>query len=125
LKISIPTEGIEVSPHFGRCPEFTIAEIVEGKVVDSERLANPGHSPGAIPQFLREKGVDCIICSGIGRRAIDLFAECDIQVLQGVEGRINDVIEAYRRGELSEGESTCEPGDGKGYGLDKSVCDHQ
>jgi len=125
LKISIPTEGVQVSPHFGRCPEFTLAEIVEGQVLNSERIANPGHSPGAIPQFLREKGVGCIICSGIGRRAMDLFADCDIQVLQGVAGRIDDVIEAYCRGSLSEGESTCTPGDGKGYGLDKSVCDHQ
>ena len=125
MKISIPTEGSDVSPHFGRCPEFTIAEIIDGKALNTKQVANPGHSPGAIPQFLREKGVSCIICSGIGRRAIDLFLECEIQVLQGVTGRIDDVIEAYCRGELEEGESTCAPGDGKGYGLDKSVCDHQ
>ncbi len=125
MKISIPTDGNDVSAHFGRCPEFTIAEIKNNSAVNKQRIGNPGHSPGAIPQFLKENGVDCLICSGIGRRAIDLFLEYDIQVLQGVAGNIDDVIDAYLNGTLEEGSSQCNPGDGKGYGLDKNICDHQ
>lgn len=125
MKISIPTEGNDVSAHFGRCPEFTIAEIKDNFVVSKNKLSNPGHLPGAIPQFLKENGVECLICNGIGKRAIDLFSDYNITVLQGVFGRIDDVIGQYVRGTLIEGSSQCSPGEGKGYGIDKSVCEHQ
>lgn len=125
MTISIPTEGSEVSAHFGRCLEFTIVEINGNKAVKKQRISNPGHVPGAVPQFLNENGVGCIICSGIGRRAMELFLKYDIEVLQGVTGSVDDVIDAYLQGTLEEGDITCSPGAGKGYGLDKSVCDHQ
>jgi len=89
-----------------------------------QRIHNPGHSPGAIPEYLKANGVECIICGGIGVRAADLFESFGIKVIQGVRGRITDVIDAYRNGLLKEGDSMCAPGAGKGYGIDKSACDH-
>jgi predicted Fe-Mo cluster-binding NifX family protein len=37
---------------------------------------------------------------------------------------IDEVIEKLRNGTLEGGISLCKPGSGKGYGFDKSVCDH-
>ncbi len=124
MKIAISTDSDFVSEHFGRCPAFTIAEIEDGKVVKIEEMGNPGHQPGFLPAFLAEKGVKYIICGGMGSRAQALFAEKGITPLIGVSGKIDDVIAQFVQGRLEEGESSCKPGAGKGYGVEKAECDH-
>lgn len=124
MRIAISTDGDFVSAHFGRCPHFTIVDIEDNKVVKKEVLANPGHMPGAIPQFLHQKGVKVIIAGGMGMRATGLFDELGIKAIVGISGKIDEVIERLSKGTLEGGESLCRPGSGKGYGLDKTVCNH-
>lgn len=124
MRIAISTDGEFVSAHFGRCPSFTIVDIENDKVTKREVVDNPGHQPGFIPQFLHEKGVDCIIAGGMGMRATGFFNEFDIQAIVGISGKISEVIEKLLKGILEGGESLCKPGSGKGYGLDKAECDH-
>jgi predicted Fe-Mo cluster-binding NifX family protein len=123
-QIAISTDGDYVSAHFGRCPHFTIVDIQDKKMVKKNVVANPGHSPGLIPQFLREKGVNCIIAGGMGMRATGFFNEAGIETIVGVSGKVTDVIGLLLKGDLKSGESLCRPGAGKGYGLDKIQCDH-
>jgi predicted Fe-Mo cluster-binding NifX family protein len=124
VRVAISTDGKLVSGHFGRCPSFTIVDIDDGRVKSTKVLKNPGHRPGAIPKFLCDKGVDCIVAGGIGTRAKDFFDEAGIRAILGITGRIDDVIRALVSGALKGGESLCKPGAGRGYGLDKGVCDH-
>lgn len=124
MRIAISTEGDFVSAHFGRCPEFTIVDIEGNEVKNKQVLPNPGHQPGAIPQFLHSRGAQCIIAGGMGMRATGFFNELGIKTVVGVSGKIDDVIEQLKKGTLQGGESLCKPGAGKGYGLDKTVCDH-
>ena len=49
MRIAISTDGENVSPHFGRCPTFTIADIEQGNVVSKQEVPNPGHQPGVNP----------------------------------------------------------------------------
>jgi len=124
MKISISSDRNLVSAHFGRCPEFTLVDIQDNKIIKTEIISNPGHAPGAIPEYLHGKGVKIVICGGIGARATQLFNEYGIQVIAGASGEINDVLEAFIKGTLASGKSLCIPGDGRGYGIDKTVCDH-
>lgn len=125
MRVAISTDGEFVSAHFGRCPTFTIVDIIKnGDVVLKESVDNPGHQPGYIPQFLHDKGINCIVAGGMGMRAQGLFDEFGIQVIVGVSGKVNEVIEQLKKGTLKGGESLCKPGAGKGYGLDKAACDH-
>ena len=124
MKIAISTDGEYVSAHFGRCPCFTIVEIEGGKVLSKEVLENPGHQPAFLPQYLSEKNVSCIIAGGMGRRAEALFAENGIQTIVGIADRVDQVIEKLISGTLEGGESLCKPGAGRGYGIEKSECDH-
>ncbi len=125
MKIAISTDGDFVSAHFGRCPAFTIIEIENGRIKDTQTIANPGHSPGFIPRFLHERGVSCIVAGGMGPRASGFFDELGIQAIVGVSGRVKDVVDHLLEGTLQGGESLCRPGAGKGYGVDKSICDHE
>ncbi len=124
MKIAISTDAGFVSAHFGRCPTFTIAEIKEGKILKVEEINNPGHHPGFLPNFLAERGVNHIICGGMGNRAQMLFAEKEITPIIGVTGKIDEIIEKFAQGKLKEGESLCKPGAGKGYGIEKEERDH-
>ena len=124
MRVAISTDGEFVSAHFGRCPSFTIVDIDKDKVNNKTVVDNPGHQPGAIPQFLHQKGVNCIVAGGMGMRATQFFAEFGIQTIVGVSGQISEVIEKLQNGTLEGGESLCKPGAGKGYGLEKSECDH-
>jgi len=124
MRIALSTDGKTVSAHFGRCPAFTIIDIEDGKVLHKEEISNPGHHPGFLPQFLHEKGVNCIIAGGMGQNAVNLFAQHKIETVVGISGTINEVIDKIVNGTLEGGESLCKPGAGKGYGLDKTECDH-
>lgn len=124
MRIGIATDGKSVSYHFGRCPTFTIVDITDGNVLQKNVIKNPGHEPGYIPEFLRDKGVNCIIAGGMGRRAEGLFAQAGIETIVGVSGEVDDVINKMVRGTLKGGESFCKPGAGKGYGIEKTECTH-
>jgi len=124
MRIAISTDGNLVAAHFGRCPSYTIVDIDDNKVVGTQVVDNPGHTPGSIPQFLHQKGVEAIIAGGMGTRAINFFREFEIQTIMGIEGAIDNVVKEILNGTLEGGESLCSPGAGKGYGLDKDQCDH-
>ncbi|MCK5706824.1 MAG: NifB/NifX family molybdenum-iron cluster-binding protein [Candidatus Aureabacteria bacterium] len=124
MKAAISTDGENVSEHFGRCPSFTIIDIKEGKIKEKTIIDNPGHHPGFLPKFLHDQGVEVILAGGMGQRAQMLFNDAKIGTILGVTGNIDDVIEKLNTGSLSGGESLCSPGAGKGYGIDKTECDH-
>ena len=124
MRIAISTDGDFVSAHFGRCPSFTIIEIDNDKLIDKQTIDNPGHHPGFLPQFLHQKDVDYIIAGGMGHRAEALFAESGIQTIMGISGSIDEVIDKIIKGTLEGGESLCQPGSGRGYGIEKTECEH-
>ncbi len=124
MRVAITTDGNSVYPHFGHCPLFTIVEIEDREVKNQETIENPGHSPGFLPRFLKEKGVSFIITGGMGQRAIRMFEEFGVDTLIGVTGSIQEVIYGLIEGTLEGGESLCthdEHGDQRFHG---TGCDH-
>ncbi|HID32889.1 MAG TPA: dinitrogenase iron-molybdenum cofactor [bacterium (Candidatus Stahlbacteria)] len=119
MRVAVSTDGGMVSPHFGRCQGFTIAEIEDGEIKKTELIANPGHQPGFLPDFLSAQGVSLIICGGMGVRAQSLFEQKGIDFLIGVTGSVEDVLDKLARGELAGGESLCP----KDQGLEVEPCD--
>jgi len=124
MKIAISTDGDYVSAHFGRCPSFTIIEIEDKKIISKKIIDNPGHHPGYLPQFLHEMGAEYIIAGGMGQNAQMLFDRNGIKTVMGITGKIEEVLDRICDGTIQGGESLCNPGAGKGYGIDKTECDH-
>jgi len=125
MKIAISTDSGNVSQHFGRCPQFTIVEIEGSKIIKKEVIDNPGHRTGFLPNFLNEQGVNYVITGGAGFRAQEFFNEFGIELITGIQGKIDDVIEQLIKGTLKGGESLCKPGAGKGYGIEKEDSHHK
>jgi hypothetical protein len=64
LKIAIPTEGSDVSSHFGKCGSFTIVEIRDSEVVGRRILDTSENQHGLLPGFLAAQGVSLVIAGG-------------------------------------------------------------
>jgi predicted Fe-Mo cluster-binding NifX family protein len=118
-KIVVSTDSGKVSEHFGRCPEFTIAEIENEKVLNKKVIENPGHSTGFLPAFVSKMNVQVIIAGGAGPRAKELFEQKGIDLILGFSGTVDEVLELFSKKSLEKKENFCLPGKGKGYGIKK------
>ncbi len=107
MRLAIATENGMVSAHFGHCETFTLVDIEEDSVVNTAAIPAPPHEPGLLPPFLAEKGANIVIAGGMGPRAVDLFSAQGIQVIPGIQGSIDDVVQAFIAQELKPGSNLC------------------
>ncbi len=108
MRVAVACDSGKVALHFGRCECYVIFDIENGKIVKKEIVPNPGHKPGFLPEFLAKKGVQKVICCGIGPRAVQLFESFGIEVIAGAEGDVNEIIRKFLAGRLKSDFSRCE-----------------
>ena len=107
MKIALPASGKDIFPHFGHCETFLLFDVADGKIVGEESVANPGHKPGFLPNFLGDKGVEVVIAGGMGGGAVEIFNERNIEVVLGAQGDARTAVEAWLRGDLKSTGSIC------------------
>ena len=107
MKIAVASEGKMVTEHFGHCESFIIFDCEDNQVVKSTAIANPGHRPGFLPNFLNDLGVNVIISGGMGGGAIEIFNEKNIEVIVGASGDAQLAAEEYLKGNLKSTGSVC------------------
>lgn len=108
IKIAVASENDMVTEHFGHCLNFNIFEAEDKQIVGSKSVANPGHRPGFLPNFLNDLGVKVIISGGMGAGAIDIFNEKGIEVIVGARGNARNAAEQYLQGILKSTGSVCQ-----------------
>jgi predicted Fe-Mo cluster-binding NifX family protein len=105
MKICVPTIGDKgldeyISEHFGRAPTFTIIDLKtnEVKVLPNrgEHMGGTGH----MPQILADEGINAVLCSGLGPRAINMFEQLGVEVYVGAFGTVRETIQAWQEGRL-------------------------
>lgn len=107
-RIAIATDNGTVSPHFGHCSGYTLAQMEDGRLVAKTFVANPGHEPGLLPRLLAGHDVQLVIAGGIGQRAQMLFSQQGIDCITGVTGPVDAVLAALMAGKLAGGASLCD-----------------
>ena len=100
MKIAVTYENGQVFQHFGHTEQFTLYDTQDGAVTGSEVINTGDSGHGALAGFLKEKGVETLICGGIGAGAINALAEAGIQLYGGVSGSADGAVEAFLKGEL-------------------------
>jgi predicted Fe-Mo cluster-binding NifX family protein len=121
--VSATSNGLDapIDPRFGRCPYFV---IVDSETMQFETIQNiaSGATGGAgiqAAQTIASKGVEVLITGNVGPNAFQALSAVGIKIVTGAFGTVREVIEKYKRGELSE---TDEPtvgghfGKGRGHG---------
>jgi len=108
--IALPVADGRLHGHFGGCREFALveADAASKTVLATRTVPAPPHQPGLFPRWLREQGVTAVIVGGIGRRALDIFAQNGITVRAGTVGEPVEVLAAaYLNGQLTVSPEGC------------------
>ena len=95
LKIAVTYDGNgSVFQHFGHTEQFKIYTVDTDKaeILSSQIVPTTGSGHCALGGFLAEKGVDILICGGIGGGARNNLAMADITLFPGVSGLADDAV---------------------------------
>jgi ATP-binding protein involved in chromosome partitioning len=108
-RIALPVDGDTVSAHFGHSPEFAVFDVKDKTVTARSKITSPPHSPGAIPAWLKQAGVNVVIAGGMGQRAVSMLESSGIEVVTGApQGHPEDLVSAYLAGTLTTGKNVCD-----------------
>lgn len=100
MKIAVTYESGIIFQHFGHTASFKIYNVENGEVVSAEVVDTEGHGHGALAGFLAAKGVDTLICGGIGGGAQMALKEAGIALYGGVFGDADDAVQDFLTGTL-------------------------
>ena len=117
VRLVMPVEdtndiNARLSQHFGRAPYFAALELDEqGKVVDLQMVPNKSEHFGGIgrpPDIILSLKPNSVITYGMGPRALNIFQNANVAVLQANKPIVKDLIEAYKQDELVELTQGCQ-----------------
>ena len=106
MKVSIPVmdrEGMSanVSAHFGKAPVYAIVDMESGDLKFIDNTSEHMGGKGLPPELLAGAGVNIMLCSGLGPKAVDVFGSLGIQVFVGATGTVQKTLETWQQGKLS------------------------
>ena len=109
MKIAVTFEDGKVFQHFGHTEYFRIYEVNDKQIVNAQTVATNGSGHGALAAFLAERGVEALICGGIG-------GDADARVRELLDGTLVFAAEANcsHPHEHGEGHTCGEHGCGHG-----------
>lgn len=101
MKIAVTYENGQVFQHFGHTAQMKLYEVENGQIVGEEVADTTGSGHGALAGFLTQRGVDTLICGGIGAGAQAALAQAGIRLCAGVTGDADEAVRALLAGTLN------------------------
>ncbi|MCK4433929.1 NifB/NifX family molybdenum-iron cluster-binding protein [Candidatus Bathyarchaeota archaeon] len=111
VRLVVPVEdtndlNARLSQHFGRAPYFAVVELDEnGKTLSLQMVPNKSEHLGGMgkpPEIIIGLNPNAVITYGMGFRALNMFQNANVAVLQTNKDFVKDVIDAYNKDELVE-----------------------
>ncbi|MEM0449338.1 MAG: NifB/NifX family molybdenum-iron cluster-binding protein [Methanomassiliicoccales archaeon] len=104
MKVCVPSMGTSINDdicqHFGRAPYYLIVDTEDGSL---DVLENRGEHAGGVgkpPEHIAKRGVQVMICSSLGPKAIQMLENFNIRTYVGACGTINQAIRQWKEGKL-------------------------
>lgn len=127
MKIGIPSNGDDISQTFasifGRCTYFVIIDSIDQKVI----VAFPNNAQNAAggagiqaAQSLVNQQVDVVIAPRMGPNAWNVLKAAGVKIYTGINGTLQQNIEAFLAGKLIEMTMATGRGMGRGVGRGRS-----
>lgn len=104
----VPTKGDAglndtVSEHFGSAPYFTLFDSDAGEfTIVENRNAHHDHGTCHPMNQLAKYHIDCVVCAGMGRRAIEALNSEGIKTYHADSMMVSQVIEQLKANALTE-----------------------
>lgn len=123
MKYAITYENNFVFQHFGKCPSFLIVDIEDGVIQSKAMLSSNGSGHHALVDLIKEQGVETLVCGGIGGGAIQALTTNNIQLIRGISGNVDDVIDQLKKQLLQDHpEKTCNHHDHEDHDCSDHKC---
>ena len=126
MKIGIPSNGNDLlhlfAPNFGRCSYFIIYDSSSKQIVKAYRNTAQNAAGGAgiqASQSMVDNQVDIVIAPQMGPNAWNVLQNTGISIYSGINGTIQENIDAFIKGKLIE--MTTAGGRGMGRGMDRGI----
>lgn len=116
IRVAIPTDGTNISSHFGKCENFTIFDIENSVIKNKTSISTEGNLHGLLPTFLSVKGVNAVIVNGLGDGARSNLIKNKIEIISGVSGEIDQAIKDFIEGNLRSNDTAGCVGHGHEHG---------
>ena len=100
MKIAATYENGQIFMHFGHTEQFKIYDIDDKNIANSQIVDTDGQGHESLAQFLADKGVEVLICGGIGGGAVSALESAGIEVVSGASGDADTAVKSYLEGEL-------------------------
>ena len=122
MKIAVTYDNGNVFQHFGRTESFKIYEVKDGEVLNTEVIGSNGIGHEALAAYLKNLGVDLLICGGMGQGARNALAESGLVVVSGAQGDADEAVQAFLRGELESQGVNCDHHDHEHHHEEEGGC---
>ena len=100
MKIAVTYDNGQIFQHFGHSAQFKLYEVSGGMILNTAVVDTNGSGHGALAGFLKQNGVDTLICGGIGPGAQNALAQAGIQLFGGLSGAADAAVADYLAGKL-------------------------
>lgn len=108
MKIAVTYDNGQVFGHFGHTEEFKFYNVEDGKVASSEIVPTEGAGHETLVDFLKDNGVNVLICGGIGGGAKNALTAGGLEFYPGTSGNADDVVASFLAGKLDyDPDTTC------------------
>lgn len=109
MRIAVTYENGQIFQHFGKTEQFKLYDIENGEVAAARVVNTDGAGHGALAGFLKNSGVDTLICGGIGGGARTAMLEAGITLYGGNSGSADEAVSAFLAGVLTQNDNpTCD-----------------
>ncbi len=110
MRIAVTYENGQVFPHFGHTQQFKLYDVEEGQILRSMILSTGTEGHEGLATFLKQAGVQLLICGGIGGGAIAALQQAGILLYAGVAGDTDQRVQEFLEGRLVTAPPTCSHG---------------
>ena len=125
MKIAVTYENGSVFQHFGHTEQFKIYTIENNIITASQILGTDGAGHESLAVWLKQAGVNKLICGGIGGGAQQALTAAGITWYGGVTGSADDAVNALLKDSLSYGpDARCSHHDHDQQGDHPHHCGH-
>jgi len=103
MRIAIPVFGTRISPRFDITQKFLVIDIEDGSVTERREVSFETQPPLKRILFLKEQGVDTLLCGGIRRCDYFMIDEMRISIYASLIGEVEEILSSFIDGSLEPG----------------------
>lgn len=102
LRVAIPTFQSRVSPVIDSCTHMLIVDINQSAEVKRENVYLGDMSLAERCRIFKEMDVGTVICGGISATFAQMLTGCEIELVNGIAGDIDEVLAAFKKRRLND-----------------------